>query len=70
VLLEYFNNICYPDFLGIMTFYQKCCICSLKKSRDNKKVMATPKLFYAQKQNRSVKNGEQNPHQAERLSLL
>ncbi len=27
----------YHDFLGIMTFYQECCICAipLKKGRDN-----------------------------------
>ncbi len=27
----------YPDFFGIMTFYQECCICAIssKKGRDN-----------------------------------
>ncbi len=27
----------YPDFFGILTFYQECCICAIfsKKGRDN-----------------------------------
>ena len=31
------DNRSYPDFFGIMTFYQKCCICAIssKKGRDN-----------------------------------
>ena len=31
------DNNSYPDFFGIMTFYQECCICAIssKKGRDN-----------------------------------
>ena len=31
------DNRSYPDFFGIMTFYQECCICAIssKKGRDN-----------------------------------
>ena len=31
------DNNSYPDFFGIMTFYQECCICAIfsTKSQDN-----------------------------------
>ena len=31
------DNRSYPDFFGIMTFYQECCICAIfsTKSQDN-----------------------------------
>lgn len=36
-LFSFHGLLSYPDFFGIMTFYQECCICAIssKKGRDN-----------------------------------